>query len=689
MVPEQENLNTPEGLEMEPATPETSAENNVETPAVAENDAPEVTPVEFVAETATESTESVETPAAESQDDSATLEVDEAAEEELPEVEFTEDRGETAANNLLQEILGDEDNLDNVIDKATPQELTLLMESIASRGLVADFVSKIANIKKSFDSKVDPETVETELLSRFNTAMARFNKKRMAYYAEREKEKEENSAKKFELLERLKTIVSQEEVTKISEVREIQNLWREIGWVLQKDLQDLNETYRQYLDVFYTLRSQYQDLVDLDRKYNLDEKNKVVEEIEGLIPEDESTTREEWANRSTRVKQLQEYWRTIGHVPREDMETLNSNFRDVLDRFYEMRSGYYEIQDAAKGENAEKKKAILEKLKPYASFEGNKPKAWNDATKEVLDIQQEWKAIGPGPIEVNKQLWKDYRAECDEFFNKKAAFFSAFDDERATNLAKKTAICEQAEAAMNSDDFKETATLLKNLQEEWKNIGPVHDRYSNKIWKRFRKACDHFFEKKSAQHTANKSAFDDNLTLKLDLIAQVEALAASENPAEHAAEFEALQAKWKETGHVPFKQKDKINGAFREALSRFYEKSGLGRGGNNRGGGGNRRSSNDNRKGGNNRKEVSTGNPQEDEMRKLRMKIKVIEEKVEQYETNILFISKGKSGDALRAQIQGMIDAEKAEIDKTKKQIKALKAQKEKADSKDTSGEEE
>ncbi len=714
MVPEQENLNTPEGPEVEPATPETSAENNAETPPSAEAEV--VTPAvenESVETTETaeespaaevETTEEVkaEAPAAAPEVEPASeekteapvveepakaeasseekaegeAEAEESTEAEAAPVEFTEDKGEEAATNLLEEILGEQENLDTVIEKATPQELCLLMESIATRGEVADFVSKIANIKKSFESKVDPETVETVLLSRFNTALARFNKKRMAYYAEREKEKEVNSGKKFELLEKLKAIVSEEEVTKIAEVREIQNQWREIGWVLQKDLQALNETYRQYLDVFYKLRSQYQGLVDLDRKYNLEEKNKVVAEIEGLIPTDDQTTREEWGNRSTRVKQLQEYWRAIGHVPREDMEALNSSFRDVLDRFYEMRSGYYEVQDAQKGENAEKKKVLLEKLKPYSAFEGNKPKAWNDATKEILDIQQEWKAVGPGPIDVNKQLWKDYRAECDAFFNKKAAFFAAFDEERAANLAKKTTICEQAEAVMDSEDFKVTADLLKKLQAEWKDVGPVHDRYSNKIWKRFRKACDHFFEKKSAQHNANKTAFEENLKIKLDLIAQVEALAASENPKEHAAEFEAMQAKWKETGHVPFKQKDKINGAFREALSRFYDKSGLGRG--NRNGGGNRGGGYNKRGGG--RKDASTGNPFEDEMRKLRMKIKVVQEKVEQYELNIQFISKGKSGDALRNQIQGMIDAEKATIDSAKKKIKEVKAKKEAAE---------
>jgi hypothetical protein len=634
-------------------------------------------------------------------------------EEEEPDfshIEFTEDRGESAASSLLQEILGDEENLDSVVEKANPQELTLLMESIATRGEVAEFVSKIANIKKSFEAKIDPETVEHSLLSRFNTAMARFNKKRMAYYAEREKEKEDNSNKKKELLERLKAIVTEEQVTKIQEVREIQNQWREVGWVLQKDLQSFNETYRHFLDIFYKLRSQYQELLELDRKYNHEEKKRVVDEVDGLIPTEEQITREDWNKRSERVKQLQEYWRTIGHVPREDVETLNAAFRDALDRFYELRSGYYELQDQQRTENEIKKKAILAKIKVYHDFEGKRPKDWTDVTNEVLAMQNEWKTIGPGPIETNKSLWTEYRAECDHFFQRKSEFFKLFDDERGENLTKKTALCERAEAIMNNENLKETTEIFKQLQEEWKATGPVHERYSNKLWKRFRTACDTFFDRKTAAVSASKNEFEDNMAIKLDLISQVEAIAALDNPGDHSAEFEAIAAKWKETGHVPFKQKDKINGAYRDAITQYYDKTrtrggggygggygggerrgggggGERRGGGERQGGGDRRGGNDRQGGGDRRggggggerRDQVASNPAEDEMRKMRMKIQIIQEKVEAYETNIQFISKGKSGDGLRNQIQAQIDSEKAEIEKLKKRLKDMKSEQDNA----------
>ena len=433
--------------------------------------------------------------------------------------------------------------------------------------------------------------------------------------------------------------------------------------------------------------------------------------VDGLIPTEEQITREDWNKRSERVKQLQEYWRTIGHVPREDVETLNAAFRDALDRFYELRSGYYELQDQQRVENEIKKKAILAKIKVHHDFDGKRPKDWTDVTNEVLALQNEWKTIGPGPIETNKSLWTEYRAECDHFFQRKSEFFKVFDEERGENLIKKTAICEKAEAVMNNEHLKDTTEILKQLQEEWKSIGPVHERYSNKLWKRFRTACDTFFDRKTAAVSASKSEFEDNMAIKLDLISQVEAIAALDNPGDHSAEFEAIAAKWKETGHVPFKQKDKINGAYRDAITQYYDKTrsrggggygggygggggerrggggggGERRGGGDRQGGGERRGGGDrqggggDRRGGNDRRDQVASNPAEDEMRKMRMKIQIIQEKVEAYETNILFISKGKSGDGLRNQIQAQIDSEKAEIEKLKKKLKDMKSAQETA----------
>jgi len=401
-----------------PAVPEAEVAVPETTPT--EEAPPSETEVESNSEESTASEDAVEAPAEEAAespaaDAEATSET--TAEAESPETaeEGAEDEAaappdfpDPATDNkeaisFLEEIIGDAENFDAVVDKATPNELALLLERIAGHDDIGDFITKVGMIKKSFDQKTDEESMEQTLKERFSTALARFNKKRVAYYENREKEKEENSAAKYALLERLKVIVQEEQVTKIQDVREIQKAWREIGWVLQKDVQPLKETYKQYLDFYYNLRGKYQELLEMDREYNLKAKEEIIQKVEALIP-GEDGTREIWKSHSQQVKDLQGEWRSAGHVPREKVDEINSAYRNVLDRFYEMRSGYYEIQDAQKGENAEKKKVLLEQLRLYADFKSDRAKNWNDATKAVLELQEKWKEIGPGPIEENKTL---------------------------------------------------------------------------------------------------------------------------------------------------------------------------------------------------------------------------------------------------------------------------------------------
>lgn len=607
---------------------------------------------------------------AESEDDQADEFPDAGTgDEEVESAEVSEDEQDAlydntgdSAEKLLTEVLGDHNNFDATIEKATPSELLLLMETIATRGKVSEFAQKVLAMRKSFDKKTDPETAEPGIISRFQTAFSLFNKKRAAYYADREREKEENSAKKRDLLEQLKQIVSDEQVTKIQEVRDIQTKWREIGWVAQKDLTALSETYRQYLDIFYNLRSKYQELLDYDRKVNLDEKKKVIEEIESLIPTEEGLSREEWTARSAKVKSFQEVWRTVGLVPKEALEEINAAYRNVLERFYELRSSYFELQDQQKSENAAAKRALLEKLKPYLEYTADKAKTWNEATRKVLALQEDWKKIGPGPLEENKQLWKEYRQICDTFFNHKGEYFKGFDDQRSENLRLKTEICEKAEAVMDSTDWKEGAKLLKELQDEWKRVGPVHERHSNKIWKRFRKACDTFFERRGAASSTEKTSLDDNLKTKEALIARLEALIAESNPS--SDDFQEIQTAWKATGHVPFKQKDKINNAFKELIGKFFSK--------------NRHARHDHpRK--HHEADLSTITDGDErvrrlqgEIRKLRIRVQEIEGKVSQYEINIQYIAKGKSGETLRNQIQGQIDTEKAKIKDLRAKMKEM-----------------
>lgn len=669
------------------ANPETQEEISS---GVEENAAPEISeeqsPVaesqetETVAETTEAPALEAETPSEPTSEEAQTPQ-DEAGDSAEPSVGFEEaDAGEGVKNTLLAEILGSDEEFNAILTNSTSSELVLLMENIALQSEIKDVISRASDIQKAFKAMQgeNGDGVEQPVAARFSTAYAKFNRKRKEYFDQQEKEKEENTVKKYALLEELKAIVEAEKVSAINEVREIQNKWKEIGYVLQKDFANLSQTYKHYLDIFYTLRGHYNELRDKDRQYNLDDKNRLIQEIEDMIPEEDNLSRDKWNELTNRLNSLQEIWRTTGHVPKENAEEVISRYRNALDRFFEARSGFYQEQDQQREENGTAKQALLEKLKPYADYQSDKARDWNTATNEVLAVQEEWKKIGPAPKEVNKELWKTYREICDTFFNRKGNFFKSFDDDRQANLDRKNAICEEAESLMNSEDWESTSERLKTLQSEWKEIGPVHERFSNKIWKRFRAACDHFFNARTKAGGSSGDGQKDNLGKKEDILKQMEALLASEDNADEVAEaFKNLQVDWKSTGHVPFKEKDRVNGAFKELANKLYRKldathgdqrrsrfeqrlgnTGGGKGRGPKGGGGNR---------------GGQGGNEGGEIGRILRQIREAEEKVDILETNILYIAKGKKGDALRAQIQGQIDAEKGRVSEWRAKIDALR----------------
>lgn len=678
-TPQLEAETTSESVEETPAAEEPQAEAATPTtePEVTAEETETVAAEPEVAQPAAEESQP-ETPVpsveAEEKTEATAGEGEKNASEE-ESIGFEEaDAGVEIHSTLLAEIMGSEEEFKTVLENSGPQELALLMENIAIQSDVSGLISRGGDIQKAFKALRDGEgEIDDAAYSRFQTAFAKFNKKRKEYFEKREVEKEENSKKKYELLDKLKEIVEAEKVAAINEVREIQTQWKEIGWVKNEDVVPLSRTYKHYLDIFYTLRGHYNELRDRDRQYNLEDKLRLIAEIEDMIPEESNIGRDRWNELTNKLNNLRDLWKTTGHVPRENADEVISRYRNALDLFFETRSSFYQAQDQKREENAEKKLALLEKLKPYAEYQSNKAKEWNKATDEVLAIQKEWKEIGPAPKEQNKELWKTYREICDTFFNKKGHYFKSFDEERQANLDAKEAICAKAEELAESQDWEATAAALKQLQQDWNDVGPVHQRHSNKVWKRFRAACDKFFEKRAKAKGLGADSQKENLEKKEAILKQLEELLKAEVIGDIEAEaFKNLQVEWKSIGHVPFKQKDKINAGFRELANQFYRKldetnsesrrirfetrleAAGGRGG---------------RKGGGGKRGGGGGSP----ISKLNYEIREIESKIDSYETNILYIAKGKKGDALRAQIQKQIDQEKDNLKKLRAKIKELK----------------
>lgn len=661
-VEEPESPVSEEQTETSPETPgdvEVKEEGETEEPPADITESP-VAESGTPADTEDASDESEESPEvahieAEEEDDDS-----DAGDVELPP--YNEDLTEQ-----VETLIADTSNL-NTMDGAMVSDLIHLLRAYRESENILSHIPRVGLLKRTFDAlMVSGDEFPQHHLDLFKKELNRFNRKRSEAQQKADEVKVENSRKKQELLVELEKIVDKEDPLLIKEVRAVQDTWQSIGHVLKKDIEPLYKQYRYLLDKFYKLREMHFELLDYDRRINLQEKEKLIEEAEGLIPpEEERENIDVWRERMDMLQELQQKWKSIGYVPREDLERINNAYREVIDRFFDVRQGFMEIQDQLRQENADKKTAILEQMAAFATFNAEKPREWNDATKTLRGLQDQWKQIGQAPQNVNGELWSKYKETCNGFFTRKSDFFKKYDDFRNENLTRKRELVEIAEEYAKSEDWEKTSRDLKKLQKDWKAIGPVPERHSNKLWNRFREACDKFFENRREHYQSLHQDENENLAAKQKLIDQVKKVTVeSEGSIEKAIEkIKNLQGEWKNIGKVPYKEKDKIWDEFRAEIDKFFNGLDM------------------------KREQIrdiqmttaieSVDDPDERSreikyrISKIRRKMQSAQEKVDQYSTNIQFISKGKSGDSLRNQIQGEIDKEVKMIDEWKRKIKKL-----------------
>ena len=589
----------------------------------------------------------------------------------------------------VQAIFADETSFEQQLGEASLGEMVVLMETIASEEQIKSFIGKSHQLKKAFDARIftlvqQTEGVEAEEIARnkelgirFNTAYSKFNHARILFDKQMNEMRAANSKIKEELLGKLRVIVDSEDLEAIEQVRDIQKSWKTVGQVRQEDSENFYQTYKALLDKYYGLREKYFELIEKDRQYNLIQKKALIDEARLLVPDGEKD-RDYWKDATEALSNLHSLWKTIGPVSRELSESNWQEFTAVCDQFYEARNAFYQGQDASRGDNGIKKKELLEKLKVYSDFTPTKIGDWRKAADEIQVIQKEWRAIGPATVEENKEIWKLYRQYCDAFFTNKQGFFKNLEESFTENLRKKNLICEKAEALKDSNDWKRTADAMMQLQEEWKNIGPISEKDSERVWKRFRSACNDFFERRTHHLKAFKAELTENLEKKAALVQKVEALVAENAGHEHIETVKALQQEWNQVGPIARGKADKIWHQFRTACDTFFNNlSNHRREGSDRPAGAG---------GGGNRFRYDTRNPDAGnknqfggEERKLRDRLNLLKEEIIQYENNVLFISKGKSGDILREEIARKVNLCKEEITKLQAKLKAIKAERENA----------
>ena len=470
-----------------------------------------------------------------------------------------------------------------------------------------------------------------------------YKKERAEYNRLQEKEREDNLAKKEAVIADLKALLEKQEDVNATfpEFREIQNRWRAIGPVPAQSYRNLNETYQLYVEQFYDMVKINRELRDLDFKKNLEAKEQFCELAEKLAenPNVVEAFRE--------LQKLHEQWKEFGPVAKEYRDQIWDRFKAataVVNRKYQ---GFFEGLKEQQAENLAKKTVLCEKVEEIAGREVTNSNEWNLFSKEIEDIQKEWKTIGFASKKENQKIYDRFRAACDKFYGRKRDFYNEYKDSINSNLEKKISLCEAAEALKSSTEWKKATDQFISLQKQWKEIGAVPRKKSEQLWKRFRAACDEFFAERD-KNAKPENDFYGNLKAKQRLIEEIKAYEVKGDDTDAAA-MQDFQKRWQEIGFVPFKEKDNVAQAYKEAMNLKFPHQG--RGGNRRGRG---------------------GKPAMSEKDRLIQKYNSLEQDIVTYENNIGFFSMSKNSEPLVKQMQERIAQSKEELKALAEQIRVL-----------------
>ena len=416
---------------------------------------------------------------------------------------------------------------------------------------------------EDFSPSPDPDEGE------FKEVMRSIKEKRSAIAAEQEQERESNLLKKQNILEKMKAMTeSTEDTGKIyNEFKQLQQEWNEIGQVPASSVNELWKNYQLYTEKFYDMVKLNHEFREYDFKKNLEQKTRLCEAAEKLADEPDAISA------FYQLQKLHQEFRSIGPVAKELREGLWARFKAASTVVNRRHQQHFEELKEKEQTNLDQKTVICEivegmeydKLVTFAD--------WEEKTQEILALQAKWKTIGYAPQKMNVKIFERFRAACDEFFRRKAAFFKEVKEKMAANLEKKKALCEKAEALKDSTDWKATAETLAKLQKEWKTIGPVAKKHSDAVWKRFIGACDYFFEQKNKATSSQRTAELENLAKKEEIVKQLSALDEAGGTDEATADrTRELMKEWNSIGFVPFKEKDRLYKEYHSLVDKLFDR---------------------------------------------------------------------------------------------------------------------
>ncbi len=498
-----------------------------------------------------------------------------------------------------------------------------------------------------------PEADALEM--RLKDLFKEYRRRRDEFNASLEAEKEHNLKVKLQIIEELKELTGSDETldTTFNRFRELQQRWKETGLVPQDKVKDVWENYNLQVDNFYSIIKINKELRDLDWKKNLTLKTSLCEQAEALLTESSII------DAFHKLQKLHEEWRETGPVAPEHKEELWRRFQAASSRINKAHQEHFEGLKQEQLHNLQLKTELCEKTEQLAEQSLSSRKEWNKASDALLEIQKVWKTIGFAPKKDNNRIYERFRNACDKFFESKRAFYSGVKSEMDNNLQLKIEICEAAESIQESDEWKKTTDELIALQAKWKRVGAVSRRHSDEVWKRFRAACDHFFERKAKHFASQDDEQEENLRKKCALLDEMAAADIKPGGYDTIKEF---QRRWSEIGFVPIKHKEEIQKRYKAAvdtlfnsvrgserdrsMSRFKEKLSQ------------MRSSGDKRL--------------RSERERLYNKVRQLEQDIATLENNIGFFSKSKNAEALISGVKEKIAKAKQEMQDTIEKVRLI-----------------
>ena len=518
-----------------------------------------------------------------------------------------------------------------------------------------------ARLKEYIDGGGNPETyqvVPDQDEETFKAQMAVIREKRAQIMQQQEAEKQANLEKKLEIIEKIKAMAtSPDEAGKsYNEFKELQQQWKDIKNVPADKANELWRNYQLYVEQFYDLLKLNSEAREYDFKKNLEMKTKLCEAAEKLADE------EDVISAFHQLQELHLQYREIGPVAKELREEVWARFKAASTVINKRHQQHFEDLRAKEEENLARKTALCEKVEELGKAENKGAADWEKRSKEIIDIQNEWKTIGFAPQKMNVKIFERFRAACDDFFGRKAEYFKALKITFSENIEKKKALVEKAQALADSTDWKATSDKLIALQKEWKTVGMVPKKLGDQLWQEFLGACNKFFEARNAAGAGQRNEEHANLEKKKGIIEQLKALA--ENAAEATKEkVQALTEEYNKVGHVPYKEKDKLYEAYHEVLDRIYKELNIST---------KRRRLNDFKA---NIKNVAKRGEEalDNERGRLARRFEQLKQEIQTYENNLGFLNaSSKKGNSLIDEMNRKVQHLRDDLELVRQKIKAI-----------------